>query len=360
MGRPPPSTHRAPVVVPSCARLWLVLSLCAAVSATGCVRPSPLEEGAFSRTNAALKGQDSGVVDGSAPLDAGAVDGSTPLDTGAIDGSMPLDVGAASDVCSADSSGLCVLPNPQNFPGFQHANKIMKFTMAPETVGCDLTGDGVINNVLGKAVGIYPAINDSFAEAIKDGSLNILFAPDHWNTSNTPFAMTVLEGLIAPSQTSCDPSVTGSCDYLVPATNYESPATPGKLCPAKTAWFSTTISNGQLRAKASQQQLPIALTFVGFLLPIVVERAQLRGSVAVGSTWKSLKDGLLCGVLPEADLHAAIDVIPDIGMDKATIKSLIDGVWAPDVDTDNDGKPDAISLAFQVETAAANVVGCTP
>ena len=49
--------------------------------------------------------------------------------------------------------------------------------------------------------------------------------------------------------------------------------------------------------------------------------------------------------------------LEEVGFDKATVKSLVGSILKPDIDTDGDNEPDAISIALALETVAAEVTG---
>ena len=330
-----------------------------------CITPGGATDGTTIGDANTSGGQDGGAMDAGVSgadvgvSDAGVTD-SGPADSGPAD-SGPADSGPA-DSGPTDSGALCSLPPASQLTGNQHMNKITKLSILSDKVGCDLDKDGVPNNVLGKVVGIYPAANDSLSGAVKDGSLVVLFAPTAWNTNGTPFTMDLLIGDIAPGSTGCNASLPGQCKYTVSPSSYDQFSTQTGYCPAKVTFDPTTVSGTKLKSGGTNQIFQLSLPVVGINLALKITQAQIEGSIVQNGAWQSTKSAMLCGVIGKDDLDKAIDAVPDevlkdTGFDKATIKALMGGVMKPDIDTDNNGSFDAISVALGLETAAATVTG---
>ena len=117
-----------------------------------------------------------------------------------------------------------------------------------------------------------------------------------------------------------------------------------------------------MAAGGNKQTFQLNLPLVGINLSLKISKAQISGTVTDKDNWKTTKDAKLCGVIGKEDLNKAIDAVPpelleEVGFDKATVKSLVGSILKPDIDTDGDNEPDAISIALALETVAAEVTG---
>ncbi len=265
----------------------------------------------------------------------------------------------AADKCIKPS---CTLPEEKPFTGNTNNNKVISLQLLDEKNGCDLNDDASPDNVAGKIIGIYAAANDAIKDAVKDGSVVVLMAPDAWKTDKTQFTIDLLLGDIDPSTQSCNPSAASGCKYTVNKSSYDQLFSGKGTCPALVTFDPAQVDGDKLEAGGNQQVFNLSLPVVGLQLVLKISRAQIVGTVADQDGWKSTKDAMLCGVIGKDDLEKAIDAVPDAvlnqtGFDKATIKSLIGGVLKPDIDTDGDKDPDAISIALSMETAATPVTG---
>ncbi len=258
----------------------------------------------------------------------------------------------------------CSLPEATVFTGNTNINKISKLALLDEKSGCDLDDDAVPNNVLGKIVGLYAQVNDTIGGAVKDGSIVILLAPDKFATDGTEFTCDLLLGDVDPSTADCDATAPGACKYTVAESSYNQLSSSNGTCPALVTFDPVSVKDGKLTAGGDKQNFDLNLPVVGINLKLRISRAQLKGDQSDDKSWKNTTNGMLCGVLAEDDLNAAIDAVPDellaeTGFDTATIKGLISSLLKPDIDTDGDGEKDAISVALSLETINAEVTGYT-
>ncbi len=370
-------------------RLFAVLGLIATLSFAGCGSDPATTAGTASTdtgsatdtgssadtttTDSGVGGTDAGGTDSTATADAGAdpcaacLDNQTCVDKKCVDKKVPCGGKcAAGEICDFKTDKCvkptCKLPDAKTFVDNTNINKIVKLTILSDKLGCDLNDDAAPDNVLGKVVGIYPAANDSLTKAVVDGSLVILMAPDAWKTDKTDFTMDLLIGDVDPTTKGCDASVADKCKYTVAESSYDQFFAGSGTCPAKVTFDPTSVDGDKLKAGGNNQIFQLNLPVVGINLELKISKAQISGTVTDAKGWVNTKSGMLCGVLGKDDLDKAIDAVPDevlkdTGFDKATIKALIGGVMKPDIDTDADGKPDAISVALGIETLAVPVTG---
>ena len=278
---------------------------------------------------------------------------------------------AAGEICDAKADGgkgkcikpTCELPKAEDFAANTNINKISALKLLTDKEGCDLDDDGVPNNVLGKIITLAATINDTISDSVKDGTIVILLAPNGLKTDGSEFTCDLLIGDVDPSTKDCDATKEGDCKYTVSTSSYDQLATAAK-CPTLVTFDPVTVKDGKLAAGGDKQNFDLTLPIVGIELKLRISRAQLKGDQSDATAWKTTKNGMLCGVLSEDDLNAAIDAVPDsalasTGFDKATIKGLLPTILKSDIDTDGDGTNDAMSVALSLETFAASVTGFT-
>jgi len=239
--------------------------------------------------------------------------------------------------------------------------KVSALAIADTTVGCDLNGDTKADNKLGKVVSLYKDANTKLAETVKDGTIVILLdAHTGFKTDNSAFDIDLLIGKFAKGS-ACDPTV-ATCDYTIDPISYNTSTAATGFCPALVSFEGAKDNAGKLMAGGDKQKFVLNVPVVGMNLNLTVSKASIQGDTTDATTWKSTKNGMLCGAITKTDLDAAIDAIPadtlaQIG-DAATVKSLVAGVLGkPDVDVAGTGTADAYSVALTLETIPANVTG---
>jgi len=184
-------------------------------------------------------------------------------------------------------------------------------------------------------------------------------APD-FNTNGSAFHIAVLVGDLAPNNLQCPPvSESANCSWHVDDENYM-PAATG-ICPPQVLFKEATAKLGQLEAGGKGQTFTITLPIVGGL-KLKIRQATLQGTLLGKSEWQATKTAKLCGVITQHDLQAAIEVIPaedfkTIGLTKKQLKAVMDVYLKPDIDTNKDGVPDAISTAMLFKTIPGKITG---
>lgn len=238
-----------------------------------------------------------------------------------------------------------------------NVQKVTAWAYSAKTEGCDLDGDGLPNNVLGKWPDLYKTTGAVIAEGIATGKLVMLFEAPAWNPDGKPFALRLLDGTPA-SKPACEMTNAG-CAYLVKPASYDRAAPGLGACPPR-AEFQTAVSGGTLTATAAKS-MDVHAALLDLESVIRMQGVQITAQVTGTDTWNATSSGRLCGYLTRADLDAAVDRIPAKSMaklgDRATVKSLLGSIFKPDLDIDGDGTKDAISASFDFSTAAATITG---
>lgn len=350
--------------------LFIAMGVCAAFGLVGC--GSDDDGGETTTVKDTTSGSDTVTgdtagTDAAATTDAagGTTDATTQTDAEvkpttcdpACSASQYCDLAANPPVCK-DST--CTLPSTFG-PTIQ---KVSVIKLLAPTAGCDLDDDGKPNNVVGKVVNLYAAVNDTIAEQIADGGLSILFEGKDWKTDGTAFAVSGLIGDVDASNADCDViSETGNCKYTINPSSYNKAGASG-TCPALIGFSDAKVSGGKLSAGGDGgATFALSIPITGIVLDLKISKAQVTADVTDDGAWKSSKNGQICGVIAKSDLEAAIEALPEdllaqIGGKTAALQ-LINGLLAPDIDLDDDGAKDAISVAIGFESVSGQITGIT-
>ncbi len=211
--------------------------------------------------------------------------------------------------------------------------------------GCDLDGDGVPNNVLGKVGTLYKDLNKTLNDKVLDGTLVLMLEPVTWATDGSPLQIHWLRGDLHPSNAKCDvQSESADCNYTVAKSSYVGAQGP---CQNQTT-IAAAVTVDQL--VGTIPKLVVDVPVVGINLKLQVLNVQVTGTVTGEKSWHAMTGGRLCGVLLKSDFVAIVD----------NGRTLVDSILKPDIDCDGDGINDCVSVSFDFETVAGHVSGMTP
>ncbi len=202
---------------------------------------------------------------------------------------------------------------------------------AGEATCPDYTGDNRPDNAF---AGIGPIANGQLQTAVDDGSLNLLPVSIGLPAGATDgrFAIAVLTG-----------SANGNA-YDVSPNALDADGNPLIL-------FNPADANGgQLQAGPGNFVLTLPVQGVEVILQLT--EASITGTIAVdGNAGLTIGNGTIAGQISQADLDAALVVVPP------DIAGLIPFFLQPDLDTNGDNAPDAYSLCLTFESTPAVVNG---
>ena len=266
----------------------------------------------------------------------------------------------ASQFCdeSAGAPGTCkdtaALPTKWGIDGDGKVQKVTSLAIAKAADGCDLNGDGKPDNKLNALASLA---GGPLSDSITKGQVVLLFEPLSFVTDGTAFTFDLLIGDVDASDTAHDPTTAGG-KYTVQKASYD-PATGKPL----VAFSDAKIKAGALTAAADKFFLNLSIQ--GINLSLTISKPSLTGTVTDDKTWIDTKAAKLCGYITKADLEGAINALPDstfagLGMTKAQVLGLLPTLLAPDLDMDDDGVKEAISLALNMETLGGTITGFTP
>ncbi len=261
----------------------------------------------------------------------------------------------------AMNAGTCVTPTCK-LPAFWTGDVrwINTWVLADTATGCDLNGDGKPDNQLGKMLSFNTKGNVELASLTASGQLALLLEAAAWNTTGKPFALNLLRATVDPADISCKAAY-GKCDYDILALSYDVAAAGSGACKA-TSTFMATVQGSALTANGFAW-LPVSIVS-GQVTDLPFQAVTMTATVQGVAGWNAASGGLLCGRFKPDDLTAMVAGVPTAALQAyagaATLTALLKSLLEPDIDTDGDGKADAISAAFSFGTGPATVAGWVP
>jgi len=274
-------------------------------------------------------------------------------------GTEYCDLAAKPPVCKAQT---CKFPTNWG-PTIQGVSKLQ---LGDKSVGCDLDGDGKVNNALAGALAAFLGqANGALDKGIKDGSIAIQLESTNFKSDGGEFAVNLLVGDLDKSNATCDITSGGAkCKYTVSDKSYD-PKVTAATCPALINFPNCKIKSGKLSGGGKNQLFLFTLPIPNLSLTLKISQATIEGEVVAAAGWDKTSKGLICGVLGKQDIVDAVNAIPDeqiakfgIG-DKKTIIDLVTGLLKPDIDVDGDGVAESASVALQWESTTAEILGMT-
>ena len=187
--------------------------------------------------------------------------------------------------------------------------------------------------------------NATLKAAVDALELSVLFAPDPARPETCPFVFVSRDG-----------EVSGAGDGAFAVL----PGGETPPCAAGATFVDACLVGDVLTAGfAAEAVFPLSLPLLGVVLEIPVRDARVHGNVTRnGDGSLASFDGLIAGVVVFAELDAAIALIPTeelpSGMD---VGSFVHGLVTADIDTDEDGVPDALSVGIHIRAASVPVTG---
>lgn len=219
----------------------------------------------------------------------------------------------------------------------------------PKTCAPADTCSGGIDNSLGSVASIA---NKPLLQAVEDGSINFLFELKDFKQG--PVNLALYTGKLDPKNSGCDPQK-ASCIWQVD---------PKMLDPQKClalVQMPGQLAGTLLKAGGPNSNFPFTLPIQGLPLVVTIYGARIEATVQLQGDQVIALDGILAGAVPKASLMAAIDGLPDTGLpaglDKATIKGLLEVLVESDIDTNGDGVKDSASIALKIKGTAASISG---
>lgn len=231
---------------------------------------------------------------------------------------------------------------------------VQSLPLAKLADACDLDGNGTKDQALG---GLSQISQGSSSAQAALGLVRILQP-----LGTGPDAVALLPAAVTPTSSwaSC-PGAT--CQVGVAPDAYELGAVGG-ICPAKSILDPVVLGADKLSAggPGTAVWIPLQLGALVIEVPLLGARLKATTTGPVGA-WTQVS-GVLCGAIPQSQLLGSIEALPDAALgsaaNKLALQKLLAGLAPPDLDLDGDGKPDALSAAFTLESGPAQSLGISP
>jgi hypothetical protein len=153
-----------------------------------------------------------------------------------------------------------------------------------------------------------------------------------------------------PSNATCSVQ-TDVCDYLVASEGFDELCAPISSFPAVT-W------DGDALQSVETGLFELAFTFNGTVYSITVHDAVIDVPVQLsGSTMTSSAGGRVGGALVKQDL---LDLVGLIDTGSVNVPLLLNALVEPDIDADQDGVFESISVLLELTGIGGNIVGVYP
>ncbi|MFT7625280.1 MAG: hypothetical protein ACI9WU_004471, partial [Myxococcota bacterium] len=257
--------------------------------------------------------------------------------------------------CNQDgncTTSNCVLPSTFT----DMAQKTDTLVLPDGEHGCDINGDGVVDNKLGVILKLLANTNAQIDLQIAQGEFTWLFEAPGFNSDGDPFLVSAMSGELADPN--CSPTApTANCDYAA----WDSAFSwgPDAICPAAFE-LEVAVNNGTMN-NLGEETITITLPFLsGQPLTFDVMKVTLEAQIVGDQTWDATTTAMLCGAVPGPTLKTIIEQMPqylfdDVGLTKDDAKGLVDTQL--DVDVNGDGFADSLSAATQLSTIPGRIIG---
>ena len=289
----------------------------------------------------------------------------------------------AGTVCGLMAPPTCAVVTcklPTNF-----STDVLKVT-ALQIAAADQGCEGVVGNALGKLAAKVPLVQQLLTQAVQNDQATVLLEPEGLTAKGGQGGLRWLFGTLSMQSLKCSPtSQTALCAYTVNAGCWDTATAGQGACPAwmrlPVGWAPplatakvgslTGLKKGNVVAVPPGDVLQFAVPTSGsghVLLQVAQPRLQAEIELADATApatplgWSKVS-GRFCGVVPLADLDAALaglpaDVLQSLGGLPAAL-ALRAQLLPGDTDLDGDGQPDAASAAVDFVGTRAKVVGIT-
>lgn len=277
-----------------------------------------------------------------------------------------------SDPCTQDDycqGGVCI--GGQDICGCQYdashpANRVNKMAFVPDKASSlDINGDGKPDNSLGFILDF--ALNgedgNKLQDSLDNGSIHLLFHHREFKTDGSSYELAALLAVLSPENPGCA-FQSATCDFFLQ---------PGSLdqdtCEPLIQMENASISGVELSAGGSSYEFVWQFVMDEKEMNVTLANAHIRADIEIKQGQVTKMIGVLAGALPEAELETLIEAaadengcLADCDGQKPIMKDFVIGLLAAanDIDTNNDGNPDAASMAFAFEAIPAGITEPAP
>jgi len=199
------------------------------------------------------------------------------------------------------------------------------------------------------------------ANAMEEGTIVKVIEMDGFNTYGEDFTLNLYYAEPVYGKNTCDYQ-TELCPYLVTG----APGM-GEECTVLASFDNARVEDGVLEAGGPGHEMLVSSMLFGGgggpALPIVGRMVTVIGIVEeYGWDDVQLVEGIVGYAVVKAEMMATIDAMPpdvweEMPVSKDMVKNLLDMFISPDMDTNDDGQPDAASVGIKIATIPAEIAG---
>ena len=257
-------------------------------------------------------------------------------------------VGNTSNCSCLPSFGDAVKATSIQMGNGGHAGEGLDIDQKPSTCAPASGCSGGIDNALGV---LSTVVNPAFVEQFQAGIGMLLMEFLNTQSSNS-FQLALYGGALDPANTGCN-FQQSKCDYLADSDMLDS-----QTCAPKAA-LPATLTGNTVQAGSTTSTFPFKSAIDGdTYLEIDVHMVRVNGKVTWLGDQVQTFTGLVGGAIRKDELIAGLVTIPadQMPVDKNIVIGLINFLTA-DIDTDNDGVKDALSVGLKVHAIDATITG---
>lgn len=228
----------------------------------------------------------------------------------------------------------------------------------PDTCAPQHDCEAGVNNQLSGLFGVvekFVNANGELTSAVADGDLNLVLEWRGFKGESVAFNLLVHPATPDLPLENCDWQLE-SCGFTILEESLD-PATCAPLVHFKNA----ALADGTITAGGPDSIFILRVPLSDSAdLKLLLRAARLRGSVIYGAEGPYIVGGVIGGAVRREDMVAAIEQIPDtayLPVAKETLIALLDLFVLPDIDTDGDDQPDAVSIGVKFEARPATISG---
>lgn len=228
-------------------------------------------------------------------------------------------------------------------------------TCAPED-DCEDGLDNQLSGLLGQIVQFVDP-DEAMAGALEDGSIVLLVELVDFADDGSPFLLNMYLGDPVADKDTCDYQA-DTCEYLVDPNSFDPAA-----CEPLIAFDNATVTDGKLTAGGPDNLFNLSIPVQdGLVLDVTANMAQIQGDIVGDGAQRTIANGLVGGAIRKDKLIESVQAVPDelfedLPVSKSMVINIIEMFITPDIDTDDDGDPDAASVGLKFATIPAVLTG---
>ncbi|HIN84997.1 MAG TPA: hypothetical protein EYN06_00850 [Myxococcales bacterium] len=205
----------------------------------------------------------------------------------------------------------------------------------------DIDGNGSMENTISL---VAPFLGTALSDPITSGQLKYLAHPDGFG-STAPFPVHFFSSVVAPSNAACDYQK-NYCDYELESNGFDESCVP-------VATLPSNIYQGTTLKTTEPGLVIIPMVFEATTVELTIYMAQLDVNLTLNNGVCDSFTGLLGGAVKIDELVAIMNQVPSL----KPLAGLVEILLTPDIDTDDDGTADAVSIVLSAVGIGGKIVG---